>query len=74
MVYGRLYRLTLTLLADEGEDVTIQTTAFVPEPEEAEHWGDLPCILGLYGCLERARFAVDPRTEQFYFGLAADAS
>ncbi len=74
MVYGRLYRLTLTLLVDEGEDVTIQTTAFVPEPEEAEHWGDLPCILGLYGCLARARFAVDPRTEQFYFGLAADAS
>ena len=74
MVHGRLYRLTLTLLADEGEDVTIQTTAFVPEPEEAEHWGDLPCILGLYGCVERARFAVDPRTEHFYFGPAAEDS
>lgn len=71
-VHGRLYRLSLTLLADAGEDVTIQTTAFVPEPEEAEHWGDLPCLLGLYGCLERARFAVDPRTEQFYFGPAVE--
>jgi len=74
LVHGRLYRLSLTLLADEGEDVTIQTTAFVPEPEEAEHWGDMPCLLGLYGCLERLRFAVDPRTEHFYFGPAAEAS
>jgi hypothetical protein len=71
IVHGRLYRLTLTLLADQGEDVMIQTTAFVPEPEEAEHWGDLPCLLGLYGCLERVRFAVDPRAELFYFGPAA---
>jgi hypothetical protein len=74
LVHGRLYRLTLTFLADEGEDVTIQTTAFVPAPDEAEHWGDLPCLLGLYGCLERVRFAVDPRTERFYFGPAAEAS
>ena len=74
VVQGRLYRLTLTLLADEGEDVLIQATAFVPEPEEAEHWGDLPCILGLYGCLERMRFAVDPYTERFYFGLVVDSA
>jgi len=43
-------------------------------PEEAEQWGDMLCLLGLYGCLERARFAVDPLTERFYFGPAADAS
>jgi hypothetical protein len=73
LVHGRLYRLSLTLLADEGEDLTIQTTAFVPEPDEAEGWGDMPCILGLYGCLERLRFAVDSHTEQFYFGPAVDA-
>ena len=73
-VHGRLYRLTLTLLADDGEDVTIQTTAFVPEPDEAEHWGDMPCILGLYGCLERMRFAVDPYAERFDFGLAVDSA
>jgi hypothetical protein len=73
VVHGRLYRLSLTLLAEPGEDVTIQTTAFVPEPDEAEHWGDLPCILGLYGCLERVRFAVDPRTERFYFGPTAES-
>jgi hypothetical protein len=74
LVHGRLYRLTLTFLADEGEDVTIQTTAFVPEPDEAEHWGDLPCLLGLYGCLERVRFAIAPRTERFYFCPAAEVS
>lgn len=68
LVPGRLYRLSLTLLADVGEDVTLQTTAFVPEPEEAEHWGEMPCLLGFYGCLERVRFAIDPHTEQFYFG------
>jgi len=73
-VQGRLYRLSLTILAEEGEDATIETTAFVPEPEEAEPWGDLPGFLGLYSCLERAHFAVDPRTERFYFGPAAEAS
>jgi hypothetical protein len=51
----------------------METTAFVPELEEAEHWGDMPCLLGFFGCLERARFAVDPHTEQFYSGCAADA-
>jgi len=70
LVQGRLYRLTLTLLAQEGDDLVMQATAFVPEPEEEEGWGDLPSILGFYGCLERARFAVDPRTETFFFGPA----
>src|SRR5207249_4481430 len=31
---------------------------------------DLPSILGLHGCLERARFAFDPATDTFYFGPA----
>jgi hypothetical protein len=70
VVQGRLYRLTLTLLAQEGDDVVIQATTFVPEPQEEESWGDLPSILGFYGCLERLRFAVDPRTETFFFGSA----
>jgi hypothetical protein len=70
LVQGRLYRLTLTLLAQAGDDLTVQATAFVPEPQEEESWGDLPSILGFYGCLERVRFAVDPRTETFFFGPA----
>jgi len=43
-------------------------------PDEAEHRGDLPCLLGLYGCLERVRFAIAPRTERFYFCPAAEVS
>lgn len=70
VVQGRLYRLTLTLLAQEGDDVVLQATAFVPELQEEESWGDLPSILGFYGCLECIRFAIDPRTEIFFFGPA----
>jgi hypothetical protein len=56
----RLYRLTLTLLLQEGDGLVMQATAFVPEQEEEESWSDLPSILGLYGGLERVRFAVAP--------------
>jgi hypothetical protein len=70
LVQGHLYRLTLALLAQAGDDLTVQATAFVPEPQEEESWSDLSSILGFYGCLERVRFAVDLRTETFFFGPA----
>ena len=66
-VQGRLYRLLLTIPAESGETLDLQVTAFVPEEDE-ENWGDFPCILGFHGCLERARFAIDPGTYTFYFG------
>jgi hypothetical protein len=66
-VQGRLYRLLLTIPAESGETLDLQVTAFVPEEDE-ENWGDFPCILGFFGGLERARFAIDPVTETFYFG------
>jgi hypothetical protein len=59
-VQSRLYRLMLTPLLQEGDGLVMQATAFVPEQEEEESWSDLPSILGLYGCLERVRFAVAP--------------
>jgi hypothetical protein len=59
-VQSRLYRLMLTLLLQEGDGLLMQATAFVPEQEEEESRSDLPSILGLYGCLERVRFAVAP--------------
>jgi hypothetical protein len=64
---GTLYRLTLSLLADrgQGENLDFSVTALLPEPET--HYG-LPTILGLVGCLERLRFAVDPSDETFHFG------
>jgi hypothetical protein len=47
LVQSRLYRLTLTLLPQEGDGLVMQATAFVPEQEEEEGWSDLPSILGL---------------------------
>ena len=71
-VRGTLHRLTLTLLA-EGEDVQIDSTAFVPDASY-EGVPELPSILGLHGCLERVRFAFDPHTDTFYFCPASPAS
>ena len=68
LVQGRLYRISVTLLADEGEDVSFQATAFAPEGQDEESWGDLPSILGMHGCLERTQFAINPTSETFYFG------
>jgi hypothetical protein len=66
---GLLYRLPLTFPAIEGDGLTIEATAFVPQMRPTETWNEeLTCVLGLQGCLERLRFAVDPATETFYFG------
>jgi hypothetical protein len=65
---GQLHRLALTLLAEEGENLAFEATAFVPAQHEEEGWSGMPSILGFYGCLERIRMAIDPVTETFYFG------
>ena len=65
-VHGMLYRVPLTLFATQGNAITIDATAFVPD--SSIEWSDIPCILGMYLCLERLRFAVDPLNEVFYFG------
>lgn len=66
---GTLHRLRLTLLAEEGESLELEGTAFVPEPDPGQDW-PWPSFLGFHGCLERIRFAVNPTTEMFYFGPA----
>src|SRR5262249_34594757 len=71
-VRGTLHRLTLALLAEEGADLQLDVTAFVPDAGY-ENVPELPSILGLHGCLERARFAFDPATDTFYFGPASPA-
>lgn len=63
---GFRVRLNVTLKAEEGEDLDVDATAFVPEVEE--YWGDFPAFLGLTGFLERIRFGIDPNTDTFYFG------
>jgi predicted aspartyl protease len=68
-IEGTLHRVTLTLLAEEGESLSVEVTAFVPKTsEEYKLEGPIPSFLGLFCCLERLRFAVDPSTETFYFG------
>jgi hypothetical protein len=66
-VRGALHRLTLTLLAEDGEDMQLDVTAFAPDASY-EGVPELPSILGLHGCLESVRFAFDPVTDTFYFG------
>ena len=59
---GDLCRAPITLLADEGESLTVEATIFVcPE------WSG-PNVVGYNGRLERIRFAVDPSLNSFYFG------
>lgn len=66
---GHLVRFELTIPATEGEDLVVQATAFVPDLSSGESWNN-PDFLGLAGCLERLRFAVDPGSHLFYFGKA----
>ena len=64
---GTLHRVTLTFLAEEGESMDVEATAFVPLIYAEEEW-TLPNFLGMYCCMERCRFAVDPDKQRFYFG------
>jgi gag-polyprotein putative aspartyl protease len=64
-ISGRLYRTAVVLLASEGESVEIEVTTFVPDDQS---WNDEPLFLGLFNCLDRVRFAVDPAADTFYFG------
>ncbi|GAB4210036.1 MAG: hypothetical protein Fur006_70250 [Coleofasciculaceae cyanobacterium] len=66
LMEGSITRLSIRLLADEGDSLTVDATAFIPDVEE--YWGDLPVFIGLTGFMERLRFAVDPSTDTFYFG------
>ena len=66
---GTVHRIPITIPAEAGEPLTFEATAFVPELAAGEAW-PLPSYLGWQGCLERIRFAVDPRAERVYFGTA----
>jgi len=67
---GNLHRVDITLTASEGEGIQFQATAFVPNTDQEEKWGNLPTFLGIENCLERIRFALDPNPDapKFYFG------
>ncbi len=59
---GRLERARVTIVADEGESLSVEATVWVSP--------DWPggSFLGYGGLLERVRFAVDPGDNSFYFG------
>lgn len=63
---GSLVRLNISLEAEQGQDLTVEATTFIPNLKE--QWGNFPSFLGLSGFLERIRFAIDPLTDTFYFG------
>jgi hypothetical protein len=65
---GHLHRMTVILLAEQGDSLPVDATVFVPELTPAQEWGNYPAVIGLTGFLERIRFAVDPSQDQFYFG------
>ena len=65
-VSGALYRLDVTLPAEQGTELTINATTFVPDP--GIPWPELPSIVGLEGFLDSVRFALDTTDETFYFG------
>jgi hypothetical protein len=60
---GVLIRLPVTVCAEEGDDITIDGTVFVPDEDAG-----LPNFVGYRGLLERINFAVDPREKFFLFG------
>jgi hypothetical protein len=65
-VRGSLYRLDFTLPAERGAELTISATAFIPDRDEP--WPGLPSIIGLEGCFDRIRFALDTSDDTFFFG------
>jgi hypothetical protein len=67
-IIGQLHRLRLTFIATEGQSLDVSSTVFVPDATAGEVLGGLPSFIGLTGCLERMRFAVDPNDDRFYFG------
>lgn len=66
---GALHRIPITLLAERGKSLTIEATVFVPEPASwHQQIIDFPCVLGMYLCFDRLRFAIDPTNDVIYFG------
>ena len=59
---GRLYRGSITILAEEGESLAVDATFFLSQDWTGGNF------VGYQGFLERIRFAVDPGLNRFSFG------
>ena len=69
---GALSRVSMTLLADEGDSLSVEATVFL-----CRDWPG-PNVIGYNGLMERIRFALDPSLNTlilapFYFGVLADS-
>jgi len=66
---GTLHRVEIVLFAEQGENLPLEVTAFVPRLQPHQVWSpEFPLILGMHGCLEFMRFAIDLTDDTFYFG------
>lgn len=63
-VRGYLVQTPVTLFADDGDSLRLDATVFV-STDWPPHAGT---FLGYSGLLERMRFAVDPQSNEFFFG------
>jgi hypothetical protein len=54
-------------MAEEDSSSMVEITALVSAPT-ARRIGEFPVFLGMHGCMDLIRFAVDPEQEKFYFG------
>jgi len=61
---GSLVRATLVLLADEGSDLVVDATVFVPDSNPPRGGS----FIGYAGFLDRIKLAVDPQNNDVYFG------
>jgi hypothetical protein len=61
LLTGELLRLPVRFVADEGQFADVEATWFL-----SPDWTG-PLVMGWTGCLERMRFAFDPRENDFYF-------
>jgi predicted aspartyl protease len=61
---GRLVRTNVRVLADEGDDLVVDATVFIPD----EHWPTGRNFIGYTGFLERIRVGLDPQNNDIYFG------
>ena len=60
---GRLVRIPVLFVADEGEALDTEGTFFI-----SPDWPPGRTFLGYSGLLDSIRFALDPQANQFYFG------
>ena len=65
MTYGDLYQVALTIKAEDGDNITIEVTAYIPTNRNED---DIFALLGFERCLKQIRFAIDPKNYLFYFG------